>query len=610
MRQRGTVVLGAGALGLLTLAACASLTAPPGTWGTDQRFASAVTAVGWSAAGVLCVRRARLFGVLSLAVAVAGALCALIGAGWILQVETADRLGLVTLVALLPAAAVCFPSGTARAPYVAAALVVLGAFGVIAAVWGVNPWFVQTATLTAPLIVVAVVWWRIERGPVDERDAVLWFALGMGGSVLVVIPLAFLAHTILASAVAAFALLVGPASAVVGVRWPEVRPVRVVLVRSVSVVMAAVVTISLFLGVAALMELTSGRVPTLGELSFVAVLCAVVFAPIRRTLDDVSDRLMLGDRVDPVAAAARFADELSHSDDPVVALRGLREVLWLPYAALADAGGPIARSGTEPSEGTYRLPLQVGDHAVATLDIGLRPGETGPAPQDRAVLRMVVPALAQAVHARALAAALRESREHVVSAVEDDRRRLQHDLHDGLGPTLTGVAYASDAARNLVHSDPHEAEALLVALRSDIAAAIDDVRRLVDGLRPPVLDQVGLVPALRQHSTHLFTAEGTRLEVRLDVTPLPTLSAATEVAVYRIVTEALTNVARHARSPVADVSIGTSDGRLQVFVDDHGPNLEPWVPGVGLSSMRERAELLGGTFDVTAGSVRVEIPLT
>ena len=470
--------------------------------------------------------------------------------------------------------------------------------------------FVETASLTATLIVVAALWWRLERGPVDERDAVRWFALGMGGAVILLIPVSFIEPVLVTSTVATAALLAAPASAVVGLRWPEIRPVRVVMVRTISVAMAAVVTVAIFLGAAAAIELAAGAPATLGELSFVAVLAAVLFAPLRRILDDVSDRLMLGERVDPVLAASRFADELSHSDDPVVALRGLREVLWLPYAALTDASGSIARSGTEPVEGTYRLPLQVGDVGVATLDIGLRPGETGPAAQDRAVLRMVVPALAQAVHARALAGALRESREHVVTAVEDDRRRLQHDLHDGLGPTLTGVAYAADAARNLVRTDPDEAEALLVSLRADVASAIADIRRLVDGLRPPVLDQVGLVPALRQHSTHLFTAEGERLEVRLEVAPLPALTAATEVAVYRIVTEALTNVARHAHSPVAEVSIGTLDGRLQVFVDDDGPDSTPWTPGVGLSSMRERAELLGGTFDATAGRVRVEIPLT
>ncbi|WP_051639809.1 sensor histidine kinase [Cellulomonas sp. URHE0023] len=604
MRRLGVVLLG-----LLVLAACLSLLVADGSWPRDQRAAAAAIAVGWSAAGVICLRSARVFGALSVATGVCAAVCALIGAGLFLPVAVADALSILTVVTLLPAATVCFPNGPLR-PVGVGALPVLAALGLVGASSGTSPWFVQTALLTVPFVVMVVLWWRIERGPLEERVSVLWFALGLGTALVVLLSLAFDNSDGPGMILQTGALIVAPASAVVGLYGPATWPVRTVLVRTASYAMTVLVTGAIFYGVAAGFQLVTGRQATIGALGGVAVVCAVLFAPLRRVLDDVSDRLMLGERADPVSAASRFAEELSHSDDPVVALRGLREVLWLPYAALSDESGPIARSGTAPPEGTYRLPLNVGDQAVASLDIGLRPGETGPAAQDRAVLRMVVPALAQAVHARALATALRESRERVVTAVEDDRRRLQHDLHDGLGPTLTGVAYASDAARNLVHSDPHEAEALLVALRSDVAAAIDDIRRLVDGLRPPVLDQVGLVPALQQHSTHLFTASGARLEVHLDVTPLPTLTAATEVAVYRIVTEALTNVARHAGSPVADVSIGALDGRLLVNVDDHGPNPEPWVPGVGLSSMRERAELLGGTFDVSDGTVRVEIPLT
>ena len=96
-----------------------------------------------------------------------------------------------------------------------------------------------------------------------------------------------------------------------------------------------------------------------------------------------------------------------------------------------------------------------------------------------------------------------------MAAVEEERRRLRRDLHDGLGPTLSGVAFATDAARNQVRSDPDRADELLVQLRSDTAHAITEIRRLVEGLRPPALDELGLEGAIRQHASTLHSSAGT-----------------------------------------------------------------------------------------------------
>jgi signal transduction histidine kinase len=180
-----------------------------------------------------------------------------------------------------------------------------------------------------------------------------------------------------------------------------------------------------------------------------------------------------------------------------------------------------------------------------------------------------------------------------VAAREEERRRLHRDLHDGLGPALTGAGFKADAAHNLVAGEPERAGTLLAELRRDIREAIDDVRRLVYGLRPPALDELGLAGALRRHG------EALPLAVTVDApATLPALPAAVEVAVYRIATEALTNAARHAQAGAAYVELAVDSAVRLSIVDDGTPD-GPWTPGVGLASIRERAAELGGT--CTAG---------
>jgi signal transduction histidine kinase len=227
------------------------------------------------------------------------------------------------------------------------------------------------------------------------------------------------------------------------------------------------------------------------------------------------------------------------------------------------------------------------------LVVGVRRGERALGPADLAVLGLLAPPLAAALHATALAGEVQGSRERIVAAREEERRRLHRDLHDGLGPTLTGAGYKADAACNVLTTEPGRAAALLDDLRHDIGTAIDDVRRVVYALRPPALDQFGLVGALRRH------CEGLPLAVVLDAPDnLPALPAAVEVAAYRIVTEALTNVTRHAAAHSVQITL-TVDTALEVSVVDDGTTNAAWRGGVGLASMRERAAELGGT--CTAG---------
>jgi signal transduction histidine kinase len=260
------------------------------------------------------------------------------------------------------------------------------------------------------------------------------------------------------------------------------------------------------------------------------------------------------------------------------------------------------------------LPLRLGDDEVGEIVVGLRAGDLSLSSADEDVLRIVAPLLAQTLRAQAMSRDLQESRGAVVTAVEEERRRLRRDLHDGLGPTLSGVAFATDAARNQLRTDPDRADELLVSLRNDTAAAIAEIRRLVEGLRPPALDELGLVGAIRQHVATLHSSSGTPLAVTVDVDdPLPAMSAATEVAAYRIVLEALTNAARHADASSASVELRLLTDDLVLAVRDDGRSSTDWTPGVGISSMRERARQVGGALRTSAtgsgGLVEATLPL-
>jgi signal transduction histidine kinase len=179
---------------------------------------------------------------------------------------------------------------------------------------------------------------------------------------------------------------------------------------------------------------------------------------------------------------------------------------------------------------------------------------------------------------------------------------VRRDLHDGLGPTLTGIAYSADAVRNLLHADTGQAERVLLDLRRDAADAIAEVRRIVYGLRPRALDELGLVAAVRQQVGRLRSADGRPLVVDVRAPAhLPDLPAAVEVAAYRVAVEAVTNVARHARVDRADVEFTVEDGGLTVQVRDAGCSPDPWAAGVGLATMRERVEAVGGTLLATGG---------
>ena len=207
-------------------------------------------------------------------------------------------------------------------------------------------------------------------------------------------------------------------------------------------------------------------------------------------------------------------------------------------------------------------------------------------------------------------------------AREEERRRIRRDLHDGLGPALAGLMLKVENATALVPAEPQAAIEDLHVLRDDIKSAVADVRRLVEGLRPPALDDLGLGPAVTQAVSSLAMPAGIRIDVTVPE-PLPEVPAAVEVAIYRIISEAVTNVVRHAGATSCRVAVGLRDHVVVADVSDDGcgfPVAEPgrtsasaWAGGHGLTSMRERAEELGGSLQIRTGrggtTVTATLPL-
>lgn len=494
-----------------------------------------------------------------------------------------------------PLAVAVYPTPRFRNPVDILAFLTVGISGAMGAFYQADVAGVMGLCITVTLF--AYVWWKIERADEDERLALLWLSFALGFPSLSASYEGFVIPSTANGVTTVLMFLLVPAAVVLGLLRPRAVDVRTLIVGAIVNITAGIVVMSLFAGAVSFLQiLRDDRLPSIGPLAVVAALCAIGFQSSRVILRGVFDQMLFGDRPDPLVAASQVGESIA--DDPVLALRAIREALALPYAALISSGKQIASSGT-PVTNTRAIPLRLGEDAVGEIVVGLRAGELALNKQDESVLRIVAPALAQAIHARALAEDLAESRGKAIAAIEDERRRLRRDLHDGLGPTLTGVAYAADAARNVMGKDPAAADDLLAGLRLDTAAAISEIRRLVEGLRPPALDQLGLVQSIRQQAGRMYAADGRLLQVGIDAAePLPALSAATEVAAYRIVIEALTNIARHSSASNAQVAMAMADGWLSLTIADDGSNNSSWEPGVGLSSMRERAEELGGTFRV------------
>ena len=346
---------------------------------------------------------------------------------------------------------------------------------------------------------------------------------------------------------------------------------------------------------------------------------AVGFQPLRERLQRGINRLMYGQRDEPYAVIARLGERLEGTIAPDAVLptivQTVKEALKLPYVAIElkqhERFVIVAAEG-QPSAEPLQLPLIYQHETVGALVLAPRAAGEPWSPADRRLLDDLARQAGIAVHAVRLTAELQRARQHIVTAREEERRRLRRDLHDGIGPQLASQTLTIDAAIKLLPRDPQAVADLLTELKAQSQTAIADIRRVVYDLRPPALDDLGLLNALREYAAHYAAAD---LHISIEAPEqLPALPAAVEVAVYRIIQEALTNVVRHAQASRCTVRLHI-DEAVHIDIWDDGRGL-PAIrrAGVGLTSMRERAAELGGSCVIETRAqggteVRARLPL-
>jgi signal transduction histidine kinase len=197
-------------------------------------------------------------------------------------------------------------------------------------------------------------------------------------------------------------------------------------------------------------------------------------------------------------------------------------------------------------------------------------------------------------------AILREQFAKVTAAQEEERQRIARELHDGLGPALASLNIRLLTVRKLLERDGHPIAGEIEELAEQTQASMRDIRRLIHDLRPVALDELGLVPALREHLARCEHEHG--LAIRFVVDEGKRLPAPVETTLFRIVQEAVNNVLRHAQAQHVQVILTRDDDHVQVHVADDGQGFDVQRPRsgvhIGLWSMRERVEQLGGRFEV------------
>ncbi|MDQ3223418.1 MAG: sensor histidine kinase, partial [Gemmatimonadota bacterium] len=472
-----------------------------------------------------------------------------------------------------------------------------------------------TVAIPVALLAVAVRW---RRATALERRQLVWLAWALAvwavwgplSSWLIpepvgpeMMPIGELSHLL------ADALI--PAAIAVAVLRYRLYAIDVIIEKSLIWALLTAVVIATYISIVTLLGATliRGEDSRLSSLVAAAVI-AVGFAPLQRQLRVVVDRAIYGRRGDPAAVLADLTTGVQQARDPGEVLptlvRGLAKALKLPYVAVEPKRGPRVAYG-EPRGHTLRLSLTHFGAPVGALVVSKRGPSDPLSPADRRVLDHVRPIASTAVYATDLSAELRRSREGVVRAREEERRRLRRDLHDGMKPALAGLALSLEATARSATRDTTALPRRMRELRDIAQTVAFDVGRIVEDLRPATLDEAGLADSLREKAEWLSQQDGTRITVE---TPeiMPPLPAAVEVAAYRIAVEAMTNVVRHARATSCTVSLEIAD-TLDLRIVDNGIGLSDRAkPGIGFESMQERADELGGQLSIdtlTTSGVRV-----
>jgi DNA-binding NarL/FixJ family response regulator/signal transduction histidine kinase len=335
----------------------------------------------------------------------------------------------------------------------------------------------------------------------------------------------------------------------------------------------------------------------------------------------------LDDAETPSAILAQLAQQLESSMAPHLVLttvcKTLAQTLRTPQVSISlrrsdsdeyelgaqfqnsDAPFPPSASRLKPQ----RFPIIYRGETIGQLILAADQAHPALSVQDSKTIGLIAQHVGGATYVVRMTRDLQHARERLVLTREEERRRLRRNLHEAVGPTLTTIALKMGALRERVQPD-QTTEAMVTEVREQIRQVVTQIRHVIYDLRPPALEELGLLMTIREQAQQ-FSIGGLQVVVH---TPefLPPLPAAVEVAAYRIVLEALSNVATHSRATHCEVNLRITD-QLLIDVIDNGVGVpERLQVGVGISSMRERVSELGGNCAFTkapGGGTHVSVHL-
>ncbi len=459
-------------------------------------------------------------------------------------------------------------------------------------------------TTIVPLVWTATMW---RRAAGVRRRQFRWVTLLQAGW-LVAIPLVLAVPGPAGGTLAIAQTLIVQALLVVAISQWQAFDVEVVIRRTVL----AGATLAAGLGVyAAVVSFVSFAIADDGAGSWPttagAAVAIVTLGPLSVLIRRGVNRVFYGRRDDPYAVVTETSRRLTGAADPLdgigATLQSLTDQLRIPYAAVVDVDGDLVSASGRALDGDEPAGFSILHHGLerGTLVAGHRRGTATMTAREVTLLEDVAVQLGPALAAVEQVEGLRTAHRALVAARDDERLRIQRDLHDGLGSVMTGITLKLAAATNhLGRDDTVAAGPLVQDARVDIERALLDIRRLVYSLGDPTAPARRLADVLAEDIAHI--AGSADLDLSLDLSDVPDLPAGTAEQVRRIIGEAVTNVVRHAEAKYCAVRTRVTDGRIEVVVHDDGLGVDGRPVGVGRRTMAKRAEQIGATLQVSSGA--------
>jgi signal transduction histidine kinase len=487
-------------------------------------------------------------------------------------------------------------------------------------------WAQWPALLALFVVAIASMFIRFRRSTGVERQQLKWFAFASS----------LLAGYFVASAILeAVGISEGPIGQIVsglvfagipvavGIAILQYRlwDLDVVVKKAVVAATLVVLAVAVYAGAVALLaSLTADRGNT-GALFAVALALGVAFRPVMRVARWFADRLVYGRRATPYEVLAEFSDRMRTSYATEDVLPRMAQVLgegtgaetarvWLLVGAelRPAAAWPVDAPPAEPVH-HQGGPLRIaGEHVVEVRDRGELLGALSvrmpPAdPMNPTKAKLVTDLAAQAglvLRNVRLVEDLRTSRQRLVAAQDEERRRLERNIHDGAQQQLVALAVKARLAGQLAERDPGKTVELLGQIEAETQSALEDLRDLARGIYPPLLADQGLVAAIRAQSRK------SDLGVEVDADGLGRFPADVEATVYFCTLEALQNVAKYAAADRTVIRLARANGSLSFEVEDDGQGFDPSVTGTGsgLQGMADRLAAVGGSLEVRSAPGR------